>query len=360
MQATYRIADQQDEAALRRILRATTLPGWISLSYQREPDYFAAGRADTAEHVTVVAEIAGEVIGFFSRTVREAFVDGEMVRLGYLGELRVDPRHRHRLSLLKGGYEFWKTRLRSHDDLPWDLTAILADNNVARRLLEKEGTGLPAYRRLGEICTLAFAPSRNGRSARVREVSAEDVARYSTFINAVYRRRAFAPCASPAELHAMQRNGGRLLGIESDGEILACGALWDRRAFRQEVVRGYAPPAGFLRPAINVIAPLAGLPRLPAIGSCLPSACLAWLAIKPGCEDELLPEMLSAVSRLAREQGMELLLAAWPESSHELQIARRSVRALEYRSVLYGVEAGPGGLAPLDGRQPLHLEVAHL
>jgi len=37
-------------------------------------------------------------------SARECFIDGEPRLLAYLGALRVAPRYRHRLSVLKGGF----------------------------------------------------------------------------------------------------------------------------------------------------------------------------------------------------------------------------------------------------------------
>ena len=46
MPSTLRLAALTDEAALRRMLRENPMPGAISLTFEREPDYFAAAGVD--------------------------------------------------------------------------------------------------------------------------------------------------------------------------------------------------------------------------------------------------------------------------------------------------------------------------
>ena len=47
MSSSYRfdLATEADDGALRAILKNTSMPGEISLSFQREPSFFAAERA---------------------------------------------------------------------------------------------------------------------------------------------------------------------------------------------------------------------------------------------------------------------------------------------------------------------------
>ena len=40
----FDLATEADDAALRRVLADTPMPGRIAVSFRREPSYFAAGR----------------------------------------------------------------------------------------------------------------------------------------------------------------------------------------------------------------------------------------------------------------------------------------------------------------------------
>lgn len=360
MNVHYRIATPADDAALRRLMQATPLPGWVTLSFEREPDFFAAEAVDDAEHVSVVAEIDGKLAGFFSRSVRQVYIRGKLCRLGYLGELRVHPGYRNRLELLRGGYRYWREQLRSESELDWDITAILADNRVARRLLEKGGIGLPPYLPVSPLVTLAFSTTAFSNPAAVYIAENTDLERYCRFINAVNCERDLAPHARAENLRAALNSGGTMLGIEESGKIVACVMLWDRRSFRQEVVRSYATPVRILRPLMNLLLPIVRLPKLPPEGSTLATACLAWLAIEPGREEELLLRILSAAASHARATGLQTLIACWPEGAPELALIRKRIRALEYRSILYRVLTQQPDIDRVDFAQALHVEAAFL
>ena len=69
---TFDLATHADEAALRRILRASPMPGSISVTFEREPDYFRASTIEGTFHQTIVARdsATGEIIGMGTRSVR--------------------------------------------------------------------------------------------------------------------------------------------------------------------------------------------------------------------------------------------------------------------------------------------------
>ena len=87
----FAIAERGDEADIRRLLRENALGGWIRLSLEREPDAFAADFGLSRSHAFIIARDrdSGEAVGICERSVRDAFIDGEIRRLPYLGALRI-------------------------------------------------------------------------------------------------------------------------------------------------------------------------------------------------------------------------------------------------------------------------------
>jgi hypothetical protein len=83
-------------------------------------------------------------------------VNGEIRRLPYLGSLRVAPAYRHRIRVLRGGFEAVRSLLHKTSDLPFALTSITADNDKAARVLCAGLPGLPTYRPAGELATFAI------------------------------------------------------------------------------------------------------------------------------------------------------------------------------------------------------------
>ncbi len=51
----FELARAEDDPGLRRLLRANPMPGSISLSFEREPNYFNASLIEGRFHQTLVA-----------------------------------------------------------------------------------------------------------------------------------------------------------------------------------------------------------------------------------------------------------------------------------------------------------------
>ncbi|HLX07642.1 MAG TPA: hypothetical protein VKY89_07240, partial [Thermoanaerobaculia bacterium] len=151
------LATAADEPELRRLLREHPMAGEIRVTLEREPDAALAAAVAGEPHATVVARRRdGVICGMGSRSVTDAFINGRPSRLGYLSQLRLDQeerRHAGLLRLLAGGYGKLH-ELRAAGEAPFDMTAIVADNRAARRLLAAGLPGLPTYLELEPFVTL--------------------------------------------------------------------------------------------------------------------------------------------------------------------------------------------------------------
>src|SRR5262249_31753260 len=107
----FALADQTDEADLRRLLRQTPMSGRIQISIEREPDYFAEekGLTDSPRHRcrNIVAREAGRLLCAGSCAVGPRYLNGEPRPVGYLGGLRLDAAAAGRFDILRRGYEFF-------------------------------------------------------------------------------------------------------------------------------------------------------------------------------------------------------------------------------------------------------------
>lgn len=353
-----------DDAGIRRLLREQALGGEVRISLEREPCADFAAGIEGERHHTVVARDSstGDVVGLGSRAVRRVWLNGEPVRIGYLGQLRRAPALEGRIKLLAAGFaELEKTR--RPDELPYDLTGIIADNRAARRLLEYGLPGLPAYRPLCEFTTLMFSGrSRLRRGpARVQRGSDEMLPAIAACLQRNLCRYQFAPVWQVEDLRSSVRT--RSLRAEDffvllDGSrVIACLARWNQCDFKQAVVRGYAPRLKRWRPAINAAYSLTGHPRLPDLGQALDFAYLSHVGVD-GDDPGLLVELIQA-ARAGRE--LDYLVIGLATGNSMFAALRKSFRAWAYPSVLYLV-VPPGvedPLGELDGRVP-HVEAATL
>jgi hypothetical protein len=357
----------EDEPEIRRLLRDNPMDGEIRVSLEREPDAFLAARVEGEPHHTIVARDldSGAVVGMGSRSVWNAFVNGEPRRLGYLSQLRVDRAHRGKKRLLAAGYDLLRG-MRSPGETPFDVTSIIADNAAARRLLGAGLPGLPTYREIGPFSTLILPSGRSRRasgSVRIERGTRERMPGIAACIERNRRRYQLAPFFPLEDLLSPERSRGLapedfFLAI-AGGRVAGCLALWDQSSFKQVVVRGYGPRLARWRPWINRLSPLLGTPRLPDPGQVLPHAWLTHIAVD-GDDLRTFEALAEAAHVEARTRGYAYVVIGLAAAHPWVPWLRRRFRPREYRSVLYAVcwENGQETEA-LDGRLP-HVEAALL
>jgi hypothetical protein len=355
-------ATPEDDPELRRLLRDNPMDGEIRVSLEREPNAFLAAAVEGEPHRTIVARLpGGEIAGMGSRSVWNVFVNGEPHRLGYLSQLRVDRAYRGRKRLLTAGYDLIRS-FRGPDELPFDLTTIIADNEAARRLLSAGLPGLPAYREIEGLTTLVIpVTSRARKTSMVERGDRAALSEIAACLNLNRRRYQFAPRFTAEDLLSPERSRG--LSPEDffvDGDARGCLALWDQSGFKQVVVRGYAPRLARWRPWLNRLSPLLGTPRLPDPGCLLPHAWISHVAVD-GDDPGVFQNLIEAAHAEARARGYVYLVTGFAARHPWLPWLRRRFRPREYASVLYAVqwENGADAVAALDGRMP-HVEVALL
>jgi len=355
----YRLAGAADEAELRALLQPP-LPGWVALSFEREPHYFAAAASEGERHAVLLARElkSGRLAGYYSRAVRPAYINGERQWLGYLGQLRVAPAFRGGYHYIRHGFAAGRALLRRPDELPFDLTSILGDNHPARRLLTADLPGMPRYSPLSPLLTWVFRSRRGALPSGLVSGGEVGLAAIADCLQRNLRRAQCAPYWDPARLTQAGLSADDFLVIQGGGQVTACAAVWDLRAVKQAVVRGYRPPIQQLRLLLNGIAPLLGLPRLPPLGSVLRQGYLSHLACDADDGSAAALLLRGARAQAARRGLDSLLLGTTPSHPLAPPLARQG-RHLEYRSQLYLVH-WPELPPPLLDQRPLQVELATL
>jgi hypothetical protein len=335
----FSVAGREDDADIRRLLHENELGGWVRLSLARSPDAFAADFGLSRSHAFIIARnrATGETVGICERTVRDAYVDGDVRRLPYLGSLRVAPAYRHRIRALKGGFDAIRRLLDQPADLPYALTSITADNHVAQRVLCAGLPGMPIYRRCGVLSTFALRTTIRAAPSGIETATAADIPAIAVLLQRAYRDFQFAPVWRTADLERLFAAGGLrvedfLIARRGPG-VRACLAVWDQSGIKQTMVRGYASWLDRIRPLANLASPLTGMPRLPRPGSALRQVYLSHLAVE-GDDTQTFNALLTAGLTRARRRGFDVALLGLP-TAHPFCAAAKRRRAIRYRSLLH-------------------------
>jgi hypothetical protein len=364
-----REATAADDPAIRALLHARPMDGAIRVALTRDPDWRRAAAVEGERGLTLVFHhpADGRFLGFAARSVRRRYIDGKPTWVGYLGQLRAVAGSVG-LGRLRRGYERFR-EARRPDEAPFDLTAILTDNHPARRLLERGLPGLPPYRPLAELETLILSTTRRHLRSRRRrgdkgrspgaavplsmlETGPATVPDFLAFLEGQLRHRPFAPVWTAEDFtprgRARDLTPDDVFVLRQEGRVVATGALWDQRAFKQTVIQGYAPWLGALRPLVNFGLRLGqglglgavGQPPLPPPGTVLPLAYLACFAVAGEGTQEGVARacaMVEGVRREAHRRGLGQLAFTLPREHPLTAPLRRRFAARPYHSLLYAV-----------------------
>lgn len=373
----YALATPVDDVAIRRLLRSNPMRGTISLSFEREPDYFRGAQLAGAADQTIVAYDRDRLVCMGRCTIRQCWLDGKIRRVGYLGELRLDASAATRVDILRAGYRFFH-ELQRRDPPDFQFTSIAADNLRARRLLECGLRGFPRYTFMADFVTvviqtkdrhpLSHLLQQRGRTLLQRRVKDNPPCLQSAtadeiveFLNRKGRCTNLAAVWTPERLLGLSSHGlplDRIRVQRVGGRIVACAALWDQRSFRQTVIRDYSPVLRWTRPLYNVAATWLRQPRLPPPNATLSHGLVSPLALAASGE-AMLPDFLRALVALAAQVGLEYVTLGFAADDPRLELVRKNFASRSYPSRLYRV-TWPGEPEPLLPASPIRPEIAFL
>lgn len=365
------LATEADDRALRDFLKTSTLPGDIALCLERSPSFFGVApvMGDFHQVVAVRDRESRSIIAMAERSERRLMVNGRPRTVGYMSGARIRPEWRGS-TVLQRGFRFMG-RLDHERPMPYYLTTIAADNQDAKSVLSRHRAGLPFYHPIGTLHTLAIPVRRRTGAAPdivTGSASSTDVDEVVDFLERVGSRRQFFPVVRAQDL-TEEGSAGLFRGLTladlkiarrgPSGRILGHIARWDQRAYKQSVIVGYGGAMRWLKPVHNLFAPLCGLPRMPEVGSSVPSVNASLVAVEaddPGVIHAMIVHMLTEEAG----RGTAFLTFALHEDD-PLRPVVESFGPFRMQSDLYLVVFGEdrSGLAELDGRIP-HVELATL
>lgn len=281
------LAERGDDAELRALLRDNPMNGSMNVTFEREPDLFAACAIRGSFHQVGVGRDlnSGRIVGLGTRSVASAFVNGRPVPFGWLSDLRLEPAHRGG-TLIARGYRFLR---QLHSDGRVDLygTVIFHDNQTALQTIAATRAGLPAYHDLGVF----HCPGINLRRRKPAIAADCEIVRGTRellpeivdCLNRNNARKQFAPVHDvdtfirgnrwkdfqPFDFFVARRNN----------QVIGVVGRWDQTAFKQTRVISYGKRLRWMIPAANAMQTLLGAPAYPKPGQYVPFFYVSFIAI---------------------------------------------------------------------------------
>lgn len=357
MDIDFCVADHTADEEIRRLVASQPIPGRVVVSFRREPDYFIGNRvcADT----TVVAardRATGELAGIIALSVADRLMGGSVVRVGYVGQLRVADRYQGRFIPLRG-FRFVRD-LAAEKKVELLFTAIMAENTAVRciyadgivrtfpRLVKvadvyTAGVMVPGPPRRVAGAGGATEVSRRGPGAcdglEIATAGPEDVPSIVRLLNDRGRRRDWLPVHREAEFAGQERRPGfdvaDFVLARREGRLVGVAGLWDQSAFKQSIVEGYSGTLARLRPVYNAVARIRRRPSLPAPGEHFRSAYASFVAVERD-DPRVFARILAALRTHASARRLDYLLVGLTANDPLLVPALR-LPHVAYHSSLY-------------------------
>jgi hypothetical protein len=281
-------ANAEDDAELRKRMSEDWMPGNVSVSFRREPNYFMGSQVQAKEMrvFKCVDKKEGIIVGIGCRGVSDVYINGALKKTGYLSDLRCHPNYRGG-TLLSRAYHYLHTM---HKLEPVDLyySMILEGNDAALKVLSSARQGLPCYREIGRFLTPAIyldfkKPAIKMPGIEIVRATLEDMPELFQFINHCHSKKQFSPYYDEDDLGTLRLNGLKaedFYMIMCGNKILGCAAAWDQTAIRQTHVEKYGTQMSAIKPLYNFFANFTSLKKLPNIGEKIPYFYLAFIAIE--------------------------------------------------------------------------------
>ena len=342
----YRKAEPGDEPVINTLLDENPMDSWVRLTF-RYSDPLAASNIIIAED-----EYNGQnTIGLYSLDTLPLHINGAVRNIGYIGRLRIARHYRHRLRILKGGYESIEHLFPDQSEPGFWLTSLASENSTARRLLETNLKGMPFYRFAGSMSTHVISTRHAKNSGLLRPAEMSDIPALTRFLNCHLSAFQFSPAVSDNWLSGLPYGLSLqdFLILENGNSITGCVAVWDQRQQKQIYVDGYRSPYLWLRPIYNFWASLSGRARLPRIGQQLNHVYLSFLAFAPADQNLFVTSIRDALS-LARLKGADIAITGVSSENPDSAILRQAFKSQIYSSSIETVAWRNEQQPDLDGR----------
>jgi len=365
----FELANERTEAQFRQMLQRNALAGSINVLLTREPNAFHAAEisGDVYELLLAFQRDTGQLLGGGARFEFDAYINGDVGRIGYLGELRVQGGLKQRRRLLLNGYRAMRTE-HEKGHVPCYITTIISDNTSTRRLLEAGLSDMPTYQPLEMLVTLTIPVRQAARCLSpgipVEQCSHDQIAELASRLHTSGRNFQFHPVWTTEILHSGKRCRGirpaDFFAVRADAGIRGACCLWDQRDFKQTIVAGYSKRLARVRPFFNVVAPLLRQPRLPSPGQRIQSAFLSHISVDQGDEAALLA-LIRYAARQAVTRGIDYLMLGLADRNPFCSFLQKTFSCHRYESMIYLVywEDGREYASTIDERIA-HPEVAIL
>ena len=254
------LAELDEGKRILEILETSPAKGAIELLYTRRPNAYESYHKESNDVRVHVIKDEEAIIATSAEIIRDVYINGEVKKTSYLCGLKKDPYYD---GVVNFGKLFFKSLTR--EDIDCYFCSVVEDNKEARALFEKRRKRVMNMDYLQTYTTYMFKPyfkfkvvENNFVFKQVEKSEEEAVVK---FLNEEGKNKNFFPVINSLEQFT-DLSANDFYILKKDDEIIACGALWNQKNYRQYIVKKYngmMKLARFFNPLISKL----GYMRLP-------------------------------------------------------------------------------------------------
>jgi hypothetical protein len=312
-----REATSNDNEALLQLTELSPMDGVISLCIQRQPDFFALTKI-RGESTVLVAVEQERIVGVFSASRQEVWVNKVRMPVYYIGDLKVHPAYRGSKIALELAQYMHGVLVRKKAKL---LFCTTADGNAKVTPFFQGGAGLPAFEDIGLFRVLQILPTPFQPKINFTVTDCTGIPKAGdliSFYNAFFQKYQLGPVVTEQAIGSC-----RHLMLIENGKIKAAISLMDTSKLKQNVVHAMPWYLRIASSISNVLAEVLPTLRLPEIGEAIPIWNIRYFGYTEGSQDALLA-LIKLARKLAWEEQFLFLSIGLHERAAELPLFKKS------------------------------------
>ena len=342
----YRPATSADGPKMLKLIESHPAGGKIKIIYTRRPDAYQSYQTECADaEMILCVDDDGRILAQFACLPHKLYIDREIYTVGYVTGLhKADGEQVNIMKLLEAGY--------IHSSAKQFFCSVLDDNKSAFDMFAKRKLIHP----IRDYTTYLFNPKaikKTRHKFTFRRAMIYDTKEFLRFYNEVGSRYSYFPVISSLDDFAGLTVSDFFI-LENGDNIVAAGALWNQKDYKQYIVLGYDGVYKFAA-LCNPILRALHYPPFPKVNEATHFAYISFLLCRendPALERILLGE----ISGVARDYNF-LTIGAVKETA--LWQYLNSIKSIKIGSRLCAIDYNRNG-ATENNNTPVRFECALL
>jgi hypothetical protein len=237
--------------------------GDISLTMERDPDYFINAGIQNQEVEIYVCRQQNRIVGVFSIGKRTVFFDGSPRQLRYFSDLRIHPEFQKSMLLVRMSRFLKTNKIIQENEISH--AVIFSENKTMTDLIEKvddhflKKASLLKFSLYGDYCSYMISLSKQRKKKKsnlhIRKAESKDIETMQLFFNKEAPSKQLYPCYNFSCLDDSYYYGLKIndfyLAFEKE-KLVGITGVWDQRKFKQTKIYSYSGSIKFVRPLLNI------------------------------------------------------------------------------------------------------------